>query len=73
MLAIVTSIICELLLGRLFLKRWPNLASAYITGISVGMPRPEATGISRAAPSTAEWPNVVLSQLIHSRTIGSTG
>jgi Na+-translocating ferredoxin:NAD+ oxidoreductase RnfD subunit len=37
MLAIVTSIICELLLGRLFLKRWPNLASAYITGISVGI------------------------------------
>jgi len=37
MLAIVTSIICELLLGRLLLKRWPNLASAYITGISVGI------------------------------------
>ena len=37
MLAIVTSIACELLLGRLFLKRWPNLASAYITGISVGI------------------------------------
>ena len=37
MLAIVTSIICELVLGRLLLKRWPNLASAYITGISVGI------------------------------------
>jgi len=37
MLAIATSILCELVLGRLFLKRWPNLASAYITGISVGI------------------------------------
>jgi Na+-translocating ferredoxin:NAD+ oxidoreductase RnfD subunit len=37
MLAIAASITCELVLGRLLLKRWPNLASAYITGISVGI------------------------------------
>ena len=37
LLAIGTSIAMELLLGRIFLKRWPHLASAYITGISVGI------------------------------------
>jgi Na+-translocating ferredoxin:NAD+ oxidoreductase RnfD subunit len=37
MLAIVTSVVCELVLGRVLLQRWPNLASAYITGISVGI------------------------------------
>lgn len=37
MLAIVTSIVAELILGRIFLKKWPHLASAYITGISVGI------------------------------------
>jgi enediyne biosynthesis protein E5 len=36
-LAIVTAIAAELVLGRAFYRRWPNLASAYITGISVGM------------------------------------
>src|SRR5690606_2931983 len=36
-LAIVCSIALELLLGRLFLGKWPHLASAYITGISVGI------------------------------------
>jgi hypothetical protein len=36
-LAIGTSIAVELLLGRLFGGRWPHLASAYISGISVGM------------------------------------
>jgi Na+-translocating ferredoxin:NAD+ oxidoreductase RnfD subunit len=36
-LAIVSSILAELVLGRLFLGKWPHLASAYITGISVGI------------------------------------
>jgi Na+-translocating ferredoxin:NAD+ oxidoreductase RnfD subunit len=35
--AIVTAIVIELVVGRLFWGRWPHLASAYITGISVGM------------------------------------
>jgi enediyne biosynthesis protein E5 len=37
LLAIVTSITGELILGRIFLKKWPHPASAYITGISVGI------------------------------------
>ncbi|WP_446743350.1 hypothetical protein [Silvibacterium acidisoli] len=37
MLAIATSIVAELVLGRVFYKKWPNLASAYISGISVGI------------------------------------
>ena len=37
MLAIVTAIGVEMILGRLFSGRWPHLASAYISGISVGM------------------------------------
>ena len=36
-LAIVTAIVTELILGRIFYGKWLNLASAYITGISVGM------------------------------------
>jgi enediyne biosynthesis protein E5 len=36
-LAISTSILIELVLGRLFSGAWPHLASAYISGISVGM------------------------------------
>jgi Na+-translocating ferredoxin:NAD+ oxidoreductase RnfD subunit len=37
LLAIVTSIVTELVLGRIFLGKWPHPASAYITGISVGI------------------------------------
>src|SRR5271170_5891070 len=37
LLAIVVSILAELALGRMFLGKWPHLASAYITGISVGI------------------------------------
>jgi enediyne biosynthesis protein E5 len=37
LLAIAASIVAELILGRIFLGKWPNLASAYITGISVGI------------------------------------
>ena len=36
-LAIVVAIIAELILGRIFFGKWLNLASAYITGISVGI------------------------------------
>jgi Na+-translocating ferredoxin:NAD+ oxidoreductase RnfD subunit len=37
LLAIGTSMAAELILGRVFYQKWPNLASAYITGISVGI------------------------------------
>jgi Na+-translocating ferredoxin:NAD+ oxidoreductase RnfD subunit len=37
LLAIVVSMLAELMLGRIFLGKWPHLASAYITGISVGI------------------------------------
>ena len=36
-LAITASILIELILGRIFTSKWPHLASAYITGISVGI------------------------------------
>src|SRR5450631_4915184 len=37
LLAIVTSIAVEMVLGRWLLGKWPHPASAYITGISVGI------------------------------------
>ena len=37
LLAIATAIVIELALGRLFYGQWPHPASAYITGISVGI------------------------------------
>jgi Na+-translocating ferredoxin:NAD+ oxidoreductase RnfD subunit len=37
LLAIGTSMAAELVLGRIFYQKWPHLASAYITGISVGI------------------------------------
>jgi len=36
-LAIAAALITELVLGRIFFGKWLNLASAYITGISVGI------------------------------------
>jgi enediyne biosynthesis protein E5 len=36
-IAILASILTELVLGRIFIGKWPILASAYITGISVGI------------------------------------
>jgi hypothetical protein len=36
-LAIAVSILAELILSRIFYGKWPHLASAYITGISVGI------------------------------------
>ena len=37
LLAIITSIALELILGRIFLHKWVHPASAYISGISVGI------------------------------------
>jgi Na+-translocating ferredoxin:NAD+ oxidoreductase RnfD subunit len=37
LLAIACSIATELVLGKLFINKWPNIASAYISGISVGI------------------------------------
>src|SRR5450755_889200 len=37
LLAIATAVVLELALGRWFWGRYPNLASAYISGISVGI------------------------------------
>jgi Na+-transporting NADH:ubiquinone oxidoreductase subunit NqrB len=50
-LAIVASIVTDLVLGRIFFGRWPNVASAYITGISVGI----------LVRSPAFWPYVLCS------------
>jgi Na+-transporting NADH:ubiquinone oxidoreductase subunit NqrB len=52
-LAISVSIAAELILGRIFLKRWPNVASAYISGISVGI----------LLRSPAFWPYALCSAL----------
>jgi enediyne biosynthesis protein E5 len=48
-IAIAVSLIGELILGRIFAGQWPNLASAYISGISVGI----------LVRSPAIWPYVV--------------
>ncbi len=53
LLAIGTSIATELLLGRIFFGKWPNVASAYITGISVGI----------LVRSPAFWPFAVAAAL----------
>src|SRR5215213_3232387 len=36
-LAIAVAMLCELVLGRLFYGKYPNLASSYISGISIGI------------------------------------
>src|SRR6202023_1148008 len=51
LLAIVASIGTELILSRLFFGKWPNIASAYIPGISVGI----------LIRSPAYWPYAVCS------------
>jgi enediyne biosynthesis protein E5 len=53
LLAIATSIVAELILGRVFTHKWPHLASAYISGISVGI----------LLRSPAYWPYVVCALL----------
>jgi enediyne biosynthesis protein E5 len=52
-LAIVAALITESLLGRIFYGKWLNLASAYITGISVGI----------LVRSPAFWPYAMCSVL----------
>lgn len=52
-LAILTAIGLELILSRLFFGKWPHLASAYITGISVGI----------LVRSPAIWPYAVCSAI----------
>ena len=50
LLAIASSIAMELVLARLFTGKWPHLASAYITGISVGiLIRSPTSGPTRCA------------------------
>jgi enediyne biosynthesis protein E5 len=53
LLAIATAITMELILGRIFLGKWLNVASAYITGISVGI----------LVRSPAFWPFAVAAAL----------
>jgi enediyne biosynthesis protein E5 len=53
LLAIATAIAIEMVLGRILWGRWPHLASAYISGISVGM----------LVRSPAFWPYALCSAL----------
>jgi Na+-transporting NADH:ubiquinone oxidoreductase subunit NqrB len=52
-IAIVSAIVAELVLGRIFFGKWLNLASAYISGISCGI----------LVRSPALWPFAVASVL----------
>jgi Na+-translocating ferredoxin:NAD+ oxidoreductase RnfD subunit len=52
-LAIATSILAELVLGKIFTGKWPHLASSYISGISVGI----------LVRSPAFWPYVLCALL----------
>ena len=52
-LAILTALCIELVLGRLFWGKWPHLASAYVSGISVGI----------LLRSPAIWPYALCSML----------
>jgi Na+-translocating ferredoxin:NAD+ oxidoreductase RnfD subunit len=52
-LAIITALLIELVLGRIFWRQWPNLASAYVSGISVGI----------LVRSPAFWPYALCSAL----------
>jgi Na+-transporting NADH:ubiquinone oxidoreductase subunit NqrB len=53
LLAIATAILAELVLGRIFAGKWPVLASAYISGISVGI----------LVRSPALWPYILCALL----------
>jgi Na+-translocating ferredoxin:NAD+ oxidoreductase RnfD subunit len=52
-LAICTSILVEMVLGRIFLGKWPHPASAYVSGISVGI----------LVRSPAYWPYALCSAI----------
>src|SRR5277367_3311160 len=53
LLAIGTALVAELVLSRIMVGKWPHLASAYITGISVGI----------LVRSPAYWPYVLCALL----------
>lgn len=53
LLAIVAAVVTEMFLSRIFLHKWPHPASAYISGISVGI----------LLRSPAFWPYIVCSML----------
>lgn len=53
LLAIMTAIAMELVLARMFTGKWPHLASAYISGISVGI----------LVRSPALWPYMLCSMI----------
>jgi Na+-translocating ferredoxin:NAD+ oxidoreductase RnfD subunit len=53
LLAIATAITFEMVLGRIFMRKWPHPASAYISGISVGI----------LLRSPAFWPYALCSAL----------
>jgi len=53
LLAIASAMVTELVLGRLFTGKWPHLASAYISGISVGI----------LVRSPAIWPYILCSAI----------
>lgn len=50
-LAIIVAMVAEMVLSRLVFHKWPHLASAYVTGISVGI----------LVRSTAFWPYAICS------------
>jgi Na+-translocating ferredoxin:NAD+ oxidoreductase RnfD subunit len=52
-IAIIIALLTELLLGRIFWGQWPHLASAYVSGISVGI----------LVRSPAMWPYALCSTL----------
>jgi Na+-transporting NADH:ubiquinone oxidoreductase subunit NqrB len=52
-LAIITALVVELVVARLYWGRWPHLASAYVSGISVGI----------LIRSPAFWPYALCSAL----------
>jgi Na+-translocating ferredoxin:NAD+ oxidoreductase RnfD subunit len=52
-LAILIALVTELVVGRLFWGQWPHLASAYVSGISVGI----------LVRSPAMWPYALCSML----------
>jgi len=52
-LAILTALVIELVLARLFWGQWPHLASAYISGISIGI----------LVRSPAMWPYALCSTI----------
>ena len=69
-LAIISALVTEMVLGRIFFKKWINLASAYITGISVGI----------LLRSPAVWPfalcsviSVMSKYVLRVKTRSSTG